>query len=175
MGHLRNYPTQANNGLPPQQARRGLAGDPGLEWGTCNLLLYRFHICRIFLASIRRKAGHTKGLGRMAVEQFGRAGAAFAYQLAQSRQQDGHASRLRGLRRKKSLLRRLRTRRMGHHAQAHDSRSRRDRKSTRLNSSHVEISYAVFCLKKKKKNTKKNYIKKKKKKKKTKKKKKKEK
>src|SRR5215510_15158871 len=38
-----------------------------------------------------------------------------------------------------------------------------DRKSTRLNSSHVAISYAVFCLKKKKK--KKNYrnIKKKKK------------
>src|SRR5690349_23504213 len=29
-------------------------------------------------------------------------------------------------------------------------RRRRDRKSTRLNSSHVEISYAVFCLKKKK-------------------------
>src|SRR5439155_9716741 len=27
-----------------------------------------------------------------------------------------------------------------------------DRKSTRLNSSHVAISYAVFCLKKKKKN-----------------------
>src|SRR5690349_24000725 len=27
-----------------------------------------------------------------------------------------------------------------------------DRKSTRLNSSHVEISYAVFCLKKKKTN-----------------------
>src|SRR5690606_39431378 len=26
----------------------------------------------------------------------------------------------------------------------------RDRKSTRLNSSHVKISYAVFCLKKKK-------------------------
>src|SRR5207253_10867527 len=29
-------------------------------------------------------------------------------------------------------------------------RSHRDRKSTRLNSSHVAISYAVFCLKKKK-------------------------
>src|SRR5438874_10356926 len=29
----------------------------------------------------------------------------------------------------------------------------RDRKSTRLNSSHVEISYAVFCLKKKKNTT----------------------
>src|SRR2546429_5308196 len=36
---------------------------------------------------------------------------------------------------------------------AHDgavSRGRRDRKSTRLNSSHGYISYAVFCLKKKK-------------------------
>src|SRR5436305_8421669 len=30
-----------------------------------------------------------------------------------------------------------------------------DRKSTRLNSSHVRISYAVFCLKKKKKKQKK--------------------
>src|SRR5688572_31582973 len=30
----------------------------------------------------------------------------------------------------------------------------RDRKSTRLNSSHSQISYAVFCLKKKKKKTK---------------------
>src|SRR5205807_2757396 len=29
-------------------------------------------------------------------------------------------------------------------------KSRRDRKSTRLNSSHLVISYAVFCLKKKK-------------------------
>src|SRR5438874_10586122 len=32
------------------------------------------------------------------------------------------------------------------------TRRRQDRKSTRLNSSHVEISYAVFCLKKKNKN-----------------------
>src|SRR5690349_24256227 len=38
----------------------------------------------------------------------------------------------------------LRQRRDGAHL-------RRDRKSTRLNSSHVEISYAVFCLKKKNK------------------------
>src|SRR5205085_8535783 len=38
--------------------------------------------------------------------------------------------------------RRRRHRRGGH---------RRDRKSTRLNSSHSQISYAVFCLKKKKK------------------------
>src|SRR5215203_6624504 len=42
----------------------------------------------------------------------------------------------------------------------------RDRKSTRLNSSHANISYAVFCLKKKKKKKKKNIKKKKKKKKK---------
>src|SRR6266576_6525921 len=40
-----------------------------------------------------------------------------------------------------------------------------DRKSTRLNSSHVEISYAVFCLKKKKKKINIIIIKKKKKKK----------
>src|SRR5688572_31312538 len=36
-----------------------------------------------------------------------------------------------------------------------DPAQHRDRKSTRLNSSHSQISYAVFCLKKKKK--KKNY------------------
>src|SRR2546430_12848128 len=33
-----------------------------------------------------------------------------------------------------------------------DERLDLDRKSTRLNSSHSQISYAVFCLKKKKKN-----------------------
>src|SRR5215510_11957395 len=38
---------------------------------------------------------------------------------------------------------------LDHHASPTSSRS--DRKSTRLNSSHVAISYAVFCLKKKKK------------------------
>src|SRR5215471_19701021 len=45
---------------------------------------------------------------------------------------------------------------------AADGYTRRDRKSTRLNSSHVEISYAVFCLKKKKKNRElKNHVEKK--------------
>src|SRR5437667_9096900 len=38
-------------------------------------------------------------------------------------------------------------------------RGSRDRKSTRLNSSHITISYAVFCLKKKKKKKKKRYTK----------------
>src|SRR5690606_39539532 len=35
----------------------------------------------------------------------------------------------------------------------HNGRLHEDRKSTRLNSSHVKISYAVFCLKKKNKGT----------------------
>src|SRR6266480_6185910 len=42
-------------------------------------------------------------------------------------------------------------------------RADQDRKSTRLNSSHMSISYAVFCLKKKKKKKKKYNITKKKK------------
>src|SRR5260221_8730775 len=42
--------------------------------------------------------------------------------------------------------------RVGNHAKA------QDRKSTRLNSSHTVISYAVFCLKKKKKKIKKTTI-----------------
>src|SRR3712207_9175915 len=43
--------------------------------------------------------------------------------------------------------------RRGGHSSAHPRPPRlgtRDRKSTRLNSSHANISYAVFCLKKKK-------------------------
>src|SRR5690606_41850029 len=55
----------------------------------------------------------------------------------------GADAELRGFRRRShtsvSLLRGCRTCATG-----------RDRKSTRLNSSHVKISYAVFCLKKKK-------------------------
>src|SRR5690242_21402039 len=39
-------------------------------------------------------------------------------------------------------------------ARAGASALAQDRKSTRLNSSHMSISYAVFCLKKKKKQTK---------------------
>src|SRR5207253_9028794 len=40
-----------------------------------------------------------------------------------------------------------------HAANPFKARPRPDRKSTRLNSSHVAISYAVFCLKKKKQHT----------------------
>src|SRR2546426_7743771 len=42
------------------------------------------------------------------------------------------------------------TLREGHPTAADVEDHRRDRKSTRLNSSHLVISYAVFCLKKKK-------------------------
>src|SRR5690348_17841333 len=45
--------------------------------------------------------------------------------------------------------------RVGQFTGQHDSAAYPDRKSTRLNSSHPSISYAVFCLKKKK-NTDKN-------------------
>src|SRR2546427_2276098 len=40
--------------------------------------------------------------------------------------------------------------------EAHTMATAQDRKSTRLNSSHSQISYAVFCLKKKKKRKKKH-------------------
>src|SRR5689334_24176786 len=46
-----------------------------------------------------------------------------------------------------------------HPADGAGCRSSRDRKSTRLNSSHSSISYAVFCLKKKKKKKNKGNIK----------------
>src|SRR5256885_6811447 len=64
-------------------------------------------------------------------------------------------SRLRGRRQADRLPRRqhLRTRTRGSDRAVGRRRARvrqgRDRKSTRLNSSHLVISYAVFCLKKK--------------------------
>src|SRR5690349_25046628 len=59
------------------------------------------------------------------------------------------------LRRQRRIRRAFRRRAFRRRASSRPSsrRGRRtggDRKSTRLNSSHVEISYAVFCLKKKK-------------------------
>src|SRR5256885_5959078 len=53
---------------------------------------------------------------------------------------------------RRSRLQRWRRRRHGRRRQRDTGRPRSpDRKSTRLNSSHLVISYAVFCLKKKKK------------------------
>src|SRR3989442_11261641 len=45
-------------------------------------------------------------------------------------------------------------RQCGDGEQAEQGEAHKDRKSTRLNSSHVRISYAVFCLKKKKRTNK---------------------
>src|SRR3712207_7527087 len=46
----------------------------------------------------------------------------------------------------------IRQRVLGGRSMSWGRQSYRDRKSTRLNSSHANISYAVFCLKKKKEN-----------------------
>src|SRR5580698_10673869 len=53
-----------------------------------------------------------------------------------------------------TLFRSGRGRETGHRREQHSGRAvgHQDRKSTRLNSSHMSISYAVFCLKKKKTN-----------------------
>src|SRR5690554_6993800 len=55
------------------------------------------------------------------------------------------------LRTEASLLTVLTSKLLFHLLVAEDNELKIDRKSTRLNSSHVRISYAVFCLKKKKK------------------------
>src|SRR3712207_7822120 len=65
--------------------------------------------------------------------------------------QVGHHHVLDGVRVHAALAELLVERRLGPHAaedQPH-AHSEVDRKSTRLNSSHANISYAVFCLKKK--------------------------
>src|SRR2546427_2091431 len=67
-----------------------------------------------------------------------------ALPIYQRRQQLLHLARI--LRREVA-----RERRRDQQSGVHDE-DRQDRKSTRLNSSHSQISYAVFCLKKKKKN-----------------------
>src|SRR5262245_64404914 len=66
-----------------------------------------------------------------------------------ARQADRPGVETRVLRRRRRVDRRRDggSRRSG---RARGSRANRDRKSTRLNSSHLGISYAVFCLKKKK-------------------------
>src|SRR5207253_6743685 len=49
--------------------------------------------------------------------------------------------------RKKAPKQHLINRQLGRESHQHAGQERQDRKSTRLNSSHVAISYAVFCLK----------------------------
>src|SRR2546430_6790146 len=63
-------------------------------------------------------------------------------ELADGLQQPGNVDRLHQI----AVMKWLRERR----AVGFQGARREDRKSTRLNSSHSQISYAVFCLKKKK-------------------------
>src|SRR3712207_8847428 len=58
-------------------------------------------------------------------------------------------SRVRGLHARRNEARAQTERRAELHGHVHEREALRDRKSTRLNSSHANISYAVFCLKKK--------------------------
>src|SRR5258705_8014751 len=67
-----------------------------------------------------------------------------------ARRQQGRGQRMQLLARARSGLAAVMAARLQRAAQRADGRA--DRKSTRLNSSHLGISYAVFCLKKKKKN-----------------------
>src|SRR2546430_7302944 len=60
-------------------------------------------------------------------------------------ERDDHADRAEGPRDDDSRMEELEP-----EAQQPGEEEQRDRKSTRLNSSHSQISYAVFCLKKKK-------------------------
>src|SRR5688572_30951123 len=57
---------------------------------------------------------------------------------------------------------RKRGRQLAHQLRRENGIASEDRKSTRLNSSHSQISYAVFCLKKKKKKKKSSKVNKKK-------------
>src|SRR2546427_5291080 len=64
--------------------------------------------------------------------------------------QDEAIGRARGLAARAVLLDAQRERRSCEEHESGRAHVRQDRKSTRLNSSHSQISYAVFCLKKKK-------------------------
>ena len=66
----------------------------------------------------------------------------------QDRRAAGYLERVAGV--DPELARRWRARVMASTTTVVEEGARTDRKSTRLNSSHVVISYAVFCLKKKK-------------------------
>src|SRR5262245_64578381 len=80
----------------------------------------------------------------------------FRSQQLVGREPSARAVRDRAARRNQAHFRTGRVARLGHGSRLRNCRIQageaEDRKSTRLNSSHLGISYAVFCLKKKKKN-----------------------
>src|SRR3712207_8544059 len=103
--------------------------------------------CVFFFLMIRRPPRSTlfpyTTLFRSQLQRVAREGLP-SHRMPPSADGDGVASLDRGL----DLLARRREEEL-----AHPRGAQLDRKSTRLNSSHANISYAVFCLKKKKKKT----------------------
>src|SRR2546427_3200871 len=88
---------------------------------------------------------HPRPLLRFGLDECGKLLRRAAHRVrTQAREFFANVRRLRRLRRLPVEAHHDLVRRAGPHAE-------RDRKSTRLNSSHSQISYAVFCLKKKKK------------------------
>src|SRR5207302_10487174 len=85
------------------------------------------------------------------ISRFGTA----LYALARRRRTSRHVAYDRGLSALRTVFRRItpaseQLQPQRHQLEPEPRCDRLDRKSTRLNSSHVKISYAVFCLKKKK-------------------------
>src|SRR6266446_9218991 len=98
------------------------------------------------------KIGH-RGGGSLCARTLGSVAALLRQWSTGDRQQRGGASVARRRAGKEKLsFRRLgwRRRKCRSHVQPDRNGETKDRKSTRLNSSHLVISYAVFCLKKKK-------------------------
>src|SRR5439155_9171153 len=99
-----------------------------------------------------------RGISRRALQThraFGRARARTAPRILRPPRARLRELRLPGLSLRECGLRAERPEAPGrrHRPAVQGAASAIDRKSTRLNSSHVAISYAVFCLKKKKPNT----------------------
>src|SRR3989442_10911601 len=96
------------------------------------------------IVALHRGRGHLR-LAQKTIEEAACSGARFAVHEADVRARDvlgfADAARIAGRDRKTPLQEGF---------AVAPGNPRRDRKSTRLNSSHVRISYAVFCLKKKK-------------------------
>src|SRR2546427_9337550 len=108
-------------------------------------------------AVAQRDAGHSEGEERADFER--RAPILDARRLADASDVHGrhggdHGDRgqlVRGRRERNELTQIVCERHRERRGAAAVDRQEQDRKSTRLNSSHSQISYAVFCLKKKKK------------------------
>src|SRR5207249_11959851 len=110
----------------------------------------RFHGGR-GISSRKQAAVFREQLGVLAAEEFHEVLFGAGLQVHNVGPEEAGAGLRGGRHRSLQLARRVRQPRQdGRHANTRLDAGVEDRKSTRLNSSHVSISYAVFCLKKKK-------------------------